>query len=219
MIRSLALVAVMTASASADDWLFTSREANPAPTRYAIAVNDPIGWKAFPSFGLSAYVGVTDFLAIRANFATYSVVSTAEAILETECSRSGRIWDTSIGAQYYVTSHLYDGPFVELDVLRRDQPATRDPCANPLDEDVVKTSDTTFYGGEAFVGWTITPAFTHHHFFMSVALGFSDGYESGSSSTTTYPIDMPSQMITTTHATIGHQIASAEWAFRMGGSF
>lgn len=139
---------------------------------FALGVNAPWGWRS-RSFGASAYVGVGQYVGVRANFARYD---NSESILPVlaggdSAPHSGRLIDTGIGVVFH-TRRLCDGFSLELGLLRRDRHTRVAPEFDPVEK-----VDSITYAGRVLIGWTWRIA---EHGFIAVAVGFSDGKETGS---------------------------------------
>ncbi|MFT3691876.1 MAG: hypothetical protein QM831_01960 [Kofleriaceae bacterium] len=192
----------------------------------ALAANNPLYWSDSDShsddhdIAVSAYVGVTQTVAIRASFSTYTISPRWVQGIG-ECNTNGRFNDESIGVQWYVLglardwdraralARRFDGLFVEGDVLRRANPNEDDGC-EAIDEMADVQTHSVWYGGRALVGYTITPLALHRNFFLSIGAGVSIGGETGHE-TTTPAFGGPS---TTVH--IDRAAVAPEWLFRIG---
>jgi len=151
----------------------------PAPERaeprisFALGVNAPWAWRS-RSFGASAYVGIGSHLGVRANFARYDSSDPILPILagaEDIPSHSGRLIDAGVGVVYHERG-LCDGFSLELGLLRRDRHTRVAPEFDPVEK-----IDSVTYAVRGMVGWSWRIA---EHAFIAVAVGVSNGRESGS---------------------------------------
>jgi hypothetical protein len=135
-------------------------------------VNAPWAWRA-RSLGASAYVGVGNYVGVRANFARYESSEPILPILAggDVASHSGRLIDAGIGVVFH-TRRLCDGFSLELGLLRRDRHTRIAP-----EHDPVEKVDSITYAGRVMVGWTWRIA---ERGFIAAAVGVSDGKETGS---------------------------------------
>lgn len=191
-VRCVVVSALLAVALQADEGL----------ARVALATNNPIMWVADDDIGVSAYVGVTRSIALRANLATYSIRSIVTRAID-ECGSDGRYTDESLGAQWY-WKQRFDGVFVEGDVLRRSNPAEDYAC------EVDQThTHSTWWGGRVLVGYTAT---LYRHLFVSIGAGISIGRETGHEVTTSL-VDAETML---TH--VDRAAAAPEWFFRIGAA-
>jgi len=157
-----------------------SERAAAAPSRFALAVNDPLAWR-LSSFGASAYVRVADHWVVRGNVAAYgnygSLGDLAEGVVGDGLRHGGRVIDTGIAAVLY-PRRVWDGVLLEVGALRRD----RDTSFWPGFEEPTFTRSTE-YAGRALIGWSWL---IHQRAFISIAAGLSFGRESGEDTTMPY---------------------------------
>lgn len=180
--------------------------------KIAVGVNPWFRWAHAGAIGISAYAGITDHQAIRANFATYEYEGPSSEILaavamEGEGLYMGRIVDVGVGWMYF-PRRLWSGPSLEAGLLRR----ARDTYSrNEYDEPQVADTKTASYCGRALVGWSWLFA---DHVFISIAAGLSVGYETGRETTGT--VEGPSDMDVTRD--VGRSDVSGELFLRFGGA-
>jgi hypothetical protein len=174
----------------------------------AIGVNLPFGW-FIRSYGVSVYVGLHRHFALRANVARYnaeSLPTLAVALMAGDGGGpAGRIDDYGIGAIWF-PRRLWDGPMIEVGALLRN----RDTVDHPDFDDRIETQSTTF-AGRATVGWSWL---LQTRAFISFAVGFSAGQESGRETITP---DEPFSMTTTRD--VKRDRGSGEAYFRFGFTF
>jgi hypothetical protein len=156
----------------------------------AFALNAPWGWFR-GSAGLSAYVGLGQHHAVRANVARYEASAPLLSVVAVAtggdgAGYEGRIID--VGAAWVVyPRQLWDGFTFEGGVNRRD----RDVSLFEEDHPVVRTQTAT-YAGRVMIGWSWLLS---QHLFVAVAAGVSVGREAGHKTST--PL-MQDPMVTTT---------------------
>jgi hypothetical protein len=172
MLRYLAVVALLSGPAVAE-------ESN--PHRVAVAVNTPLSW-ALPDWnhegaiGITAWVGLNEHQAIRANFATYDPdFHPINAVLGnfSECPPEGNTKDVGASWEYFPRA-LYSGVSLELGLLRRSTTQAVNNC-DPLQYIDTNQSSVT-YAARAMVGWSWTIG---NHAFIAFAVGSSKGLERG----------------------------------------
>lgn len=219
VLPSLAL-ALLASTARADELAAT--DAKPASVvttttaapRFAFAANLPIGWVDAKSIGASAYVGVSDRVAIRLNVASYKYGGwkTQEIIGGLlsgdgpDGSIGGRITDVGVGIVHY-SRGLWDGFTVEAGALRRARDTfSRDAYAS----DEFVDTDTATYAGRALFGWSFL---IKNRVFIAAAAGVSAGLESGSE-----VVQKTSGAMMTTRP-VDRADVSLEGYLRVGGAF
>lgn len=164
---------------------YRPREVPSAPMRpVAFGLNNPIGWYR-GAIGASLYVGLSQHLAIRANFSRYGHYEMLEDVASAVgggdgVSYRGRVIDYGVGLVHYSTRR-WEGFMLEAGVLLRDR-AIRD--RDFFEERVVKNWTLT-YAARGMIGWSwrIGPAF------VAAAVGLSAGHEWGREAVTpeTFP--------------------------------
>jgi hypothetical protein len=153
--------------------------AEPSDLRLALAVNAPSSWM-FDSFGVSAYVGLTDHQALRANVATHAhrdnpIAAGIGMVIEGDDAdggtpSSGRTTDLGIAWEYF-PRRTFDGFFVELGALAR--------FRNTNDYEAAIDTDTLAARGHLGWSWTLPTARPSLRAFVAAAVGVSYGYEWG----------------------------------------
>ena len=219
LLPSLAL-AFLASTTHADELAAT--DAKPAsvvatkdvPTRFALAVNFPSGWIDGKSIGASAYVGLTDHLALRLNVASYRYGTPLAAEIVAglisgdgpEGSYGGRILDLGVGVVHY-SRGLWDGFTLEAGALRRGRDTySRDDYAGYARIDTT----TAAYAGRALIGWSWL---IKERVFIAAALGGSAGIETGTEKTEN---DRGEMMKTNK---VDRSDVSLEGYLRFGGAF
>jgi hypothetical protein len=179
----------------------------------AIGVNPPIIWTYERSIGISAYAGITNHQAIRANFAKYEYdgdfARAVGGILThtSEGQYTGDFLDASVAWMYF-PRRLWSGPSFEAGLLRR----ARDTYyQNEYESPEVLDTMTATYGARALVGYSVLIA---NHVFISVATGLSAGYEHGHE--TFSPMLEPWMLET---RDVGRLQIDGEFFFCIGGAF
>ncbi len=176
-----------------------------ADERLAVAVNLPIRWNK--SFGGSAYLGVSNHVAIRGNFATYDDLRLAGIFNGGyDGGTDGRTYDAGAGVVYY-PRRLWDGLTLEAGVLRRAADITADGTRGG--DEIIRTR-TTMYGVRGLVGWSWL---VKNHVFLSIAGGSALGYERGSED---WRWEHSDSMMT---KTISKTVTPLEGYIRVGGAF
>lgn len=145
----------------------------------AFAVNVPFGWPW--SLAFSAWVGMDDHNAIRANYARYRgpLWTIIPHMLESDGPEEGDIpadfghtTDLSVGWVYY-PRHVLDGATLEVSaLLRLNRLRDRIDRMNMASEEQF----TNVYGARALVGWTWRLS---DWWFLALSVGASAGYERG----------------------------------------
>jgi hypothetical protein len=178
------LVVLATATATAPG---TAR-AEPAPVLapavghpFALAVNVPVAWPW--SLAASAWVGLDEHHAIRANFARYRgpLWQILPNLLESDGEDDelgsipadfGATTDLGLGWVYY-PRRVLDGPSLEVGAMVRiNRLRDRIDDQNQADEEQF----TNVYGARVLVGWTWRVS---DWWFIATSLGGSAGYERG----------------------------------------
>lgn len=175
LVLPLALIAIATGTASAEP-------APPPGHPFAIAINTPMAWPW--SFAASAWVGVDNHNALRANFARYRgpLWGAIPAIFDYEGEDLeedqippdfGHTTDLSVGWAYY-PRRVLDGANVEVGLLGR-----FNHLRDRIDDRNVAAEErfTQVYGARVLVGWTWRLS---DWWFIALATGSSVGYERGS---------------------------------------
>lgn len=145
----------------------------------AVAVNVPFAWPW--SFAASAWAGVDEHHAIRANYARYHgpLWAVIPNMLESEGLEEGEIppdfghtTDVSVGWVYYPRCVL-DGATLEVGALLR-----HNHLRDRIDSKNVASEEqfTNVYGARALAGWTWRLSDV---WFLSTGIGASAGYERG----------------------------------------
>jgi hypothetical protein len=188
----------------------------------AIGVNPPLRWTSDEagSIGISAYAGITNHHAIRANFARYkfagnwawhlaSLFTCLECVDETN---EGHVTDIGVSWMYF-PRQLWSGASLEAGLLRRGNDTYvveyYPGAGNP---EVIDTNTST-YAARALVGWSWL---VKNHVFISIAAGLSAGYESGRE-TTAPSSDHPMDMRVTRD--VRRLDVTGETFIRLGGAF
>jgi len=144
----------------------------------AFAVNVPFAWSW--SLAFSAWVGIDDHHAIRANYARYRgplwaiIRNSIEGDLEEGDIPHdvGHTTDLSVGWAYY-PRRVLDGATLEVSaLLRLNRLRGRIDSMTPA----IEEQFTNVYGARAFVGWTWRLS---DWWFLALSVGASAGYERG----------------------------------------
>lgn len=185
-------------------------------TEVAVAVNAPLRWWSGGSIAGSAYLGVARHHAIRANVASYDYIAMSLAGVAANLrhgldaeggSAEGRITDVGVAWMYF-PRRLWSGLTLEAGVLVRAKDTRLETWWRV--PEVVET-DTTTYAGRAQIGWSWL---VHRHVFISLAVGISVGYETGTE--TTFPTWMDP---TRTTFEVSRPSIASEGLLRIGGAF
>lgn len=186
LLLPLTILALLTSAAHAEELVATAAkrssvvETKVSASRFAFATNLPVGWIDAKSIGASAYVGVTDHVAVRLNVASYKYDSSKAAEIAAglfggdgpEGSDGGRITDLGVGIVQY-SRGLWDGFTMEAGALRRARDTfSHDEFAQYASVD----TDTTTYAGRALFGWSWL---VQKRVFIAAAIGGSAGIETG----------------------------------------
>jgi len=145
----------------------------------AFAVNVPFAWPW--SLAFSAWVGMNDHNAIRANYARYRgpLWAIIPGMLESDGPEEGDIppdfghtTDLSVGWDYF-PRRLLDGATLEVSALLR-----LNRLRDRIDSMNVASAEqfTNIYGARALVGWTWRLS---DWWFLALSAGGSAGYERG----------------------------------------
>jgi hypothetical protein len=180
--RCLALLAVLLVAATASAEGLAPGEsmavlAKDPPHRFAIAVNEPFGWKGFAIAG-SAYARVAEHHVLRLNVARYHYpsVSPIEVMnivggYDSEVSRKGRLLDVGAGWIYF-PRRAWEGPTFEAGVVYR----SLDTEENDYDKELLTSRDGQTVAARALLGWSWL---IRNRVMVSLAMGASKGYSFG----------------------------------------
>jgi len=153
----------------------------PPDHRFALAVNEPLGWIDAGALGLSGYGSIDQHQVIRLNVASWSHGRTADAgdafaaILagaDGGAGADGR-YTTASASWIYFPRRAYDGLSLELGALVQVR------HTHDYDDDLSSdgtTIDTTRYAGSAMIGWSWLG---WDRVFASLQVGASYGHDGG----------------------------------------
>ena len=156
--------------------------AAPAEHRFALAVNEPLGWIDAGALSVSGYGSIDQHQVIRLNVSSWSHHRTLEAgdafaaiVTSGESGASGNGRYTTAGASWmYFPRRAYDGLSIELGALVQLR-HTKDYTDDFSDD--ATTIDTTRIAGSAVLGWSWLG---WDRVFASLQVGASVGRDSGS---------------------------------------
>jgi len=176
-------VASFASTAHADPAVTATIPATDAPAehRFALAVNEPLGWIDAGALAVSGYGSIDDHQVIRVNVSSWShgrTVDAGDAFAAIVAGADGGAGAdgryTTAGASWmYFPRRAYDGLSVELGALVQLR------HTHDYDDDLsdnATTIDTTRIAGSAMLGWSWL-GWTR--VFASLQVGASVGHDSG----------------------------------------
>lgn len=190
---ALIILLLLTATAAAE------------PHRFAVSVNSPISWTQGFTIGASAYAALSEHQALRLNVASHDI---GDDLFKPDGLRYGRIVDVGAGWMYF-PRRTFDGPMLELGVLRRSGATyVNDTAMDPA----IVDRDTQLYAARALVGWSWL---VRDRIMISLAAGAAQGYELGTETTTR---EFSPGRMTETHE-VSQWTTTIEGYFRVGFTF
>jgi len=171
-----------TAAADGPSVVHAVAASDPPPEhRFALAVNEPLGWIGAGALGLSGYGSIDQHQVIRLNVASWSHQRTSEAGDAFAAIVAGADGGAAAGGRYttasaswmYFPRRAYDGLSLELGALVQVRHTFDDYDDLSFDR---TTTDTTRYAGSAMIGWSWLG---WDRVFASLQVGASYGHDGG----------------------------------------
>ena len=187
-----------------------------ADRTYAVAINEPIGWKSGFAVAGSVYGRVAPHQAVRINAAMYDYNGNVPGELINSLAggdgarNTGRLIDVGAGWQYF-PRRVFDGPTVEVGLLHRTlDTRVEDEWDHPGDV----SRDGQEIAAHALLGWSWM---IQNRVFIALAMGASKGYAYGTE--TTREMAFPTEPQTPMSHHFGEWTTGFESYLRFGVAF